>query len=184
MREEIEKERKRNDDPGVEGEMKRDRDRIGDAERAQGADLGADFGQRTLQDENEPLPESEAENHGEDQDDRHFHDRPAQILEMFEERLGGFALGRIAKREDIAQLHSLGKNVAARDQPGPEAEGVGVADLALGDHLAQDVGAEFAAIENRFRRVVLRAAGMLLHRLGEEEVAMFVGHPGRSKEIA
>ena len=46
---EIKQEGKRNDDPGVKREVERDRDRIGDAERAQSPDLRADFVERPLQ---------------------------------------------------------------------------------------------------------------------------------------
>ena len=91
------------------------------------------------------------------QHDRHFHDRPAQVFEMFEERFRGLALRRIAEGENVAQLHSLGKNFAAGDHPRPDAERIGVADLAFGDHLAHDIGAKLAAIEDRLGRVVLRA---------------------------
>ena len=103
--EKIKEERERDHDPGIKGEMKRNRDRVGDPERAQGADLAAYFVQRPLQDQDEALTESEAEKHRDDQDDRHFHDRPAQVFQMLEKRLRGLALGRIAKGEDVAQFH-------------------------------------------------------------------------------
>ena len=161
LREEIKEERKGEHDPGIKGEMKRDRDRVGDPERAQGADLAADFTQRPLQDRDQPMTKGKAEKHRDDQHDRHFHDRPAQVLEVLEERLRGFALGRIAKGEDVAQFHQSGENLAARHQPRPDAERIGVANFAVGNHLAHDVGAEFAAIDDRLRGVVLGASRAL-----------------------
>ena len=79
---------------------------------------------------------------------------------MLEKWLRGLALGRIAKGEDVAQLHSLGKNLAAGHEARPDAEGIGIANFAFRDHLPQDVGTEFATIDDRLPVVVLGAAAV------------------------
>src|SRR5438477_8391434 len=61
--------------------------------------------QRRLHDANEHSAKGETDNHRHDQSDRHFHDRPAQVFEMFEKGLGRFAFRQLAKLEDISQRH-------------------------------------------------------------------------------
>src|SRR5260370_791406 len=61
--------------------------------------------QRRLHDANERSAKGETENHRHDQSDRHFHDRPPQVFEMFEKGFGRFAFRQLAKLEDIAQRH-------------------------------------------------------------------------------
>src|SRR2546423_115077 len=92
LREKIEEEREGEDDAGVEGEVERDRDRIGNAKGAKRADLAADLAQWPLHDHDQLMSKGETEHHRDNQRDRHFHDRPAKVLEMFEERLRGLAL--------------------------------------------------------------------------------------------
>ena len=67
-----------------------------------------DLMQRRLHDANERSAKGETDNHRRDQSDRHFHDRPPQVFEMFEKGLGGFAFRQLAKLEDIAQRHFTG----------------------------------------------------------------------------
>ncbi len=105
LRHEIKQERKRDDDAGVKGEPERDRERIGDGERAQGADARIDVAQRPLHDLDERVAKDEAQRHRRQERDGHLHDGPAQVFEVLEKRLGGFALRLVSKFKNVAQSH-------------------------------------------------------------------------------
>ena len=92
---------------------------------------------------------------------------------MLEKWLRSFALGRIAEGKNVAHLHSLGEpgHFAAGDQPRPEAKGVRVANFAGHYHLPQDIGAELAAFEDGFARIVFLSRGALAH--GTREDALY-----------
>src|SRR5205085_4996043 len=187
LRNEIKQEWKRNDDAGIKGEAERDGERISDGEGTERADRRVDIAQRSLHDLNQGGAKAEADHHRENEGDRHLHDRPTKVLEMFEERLGGFALRRVPEFENVAQPHDLqfaeGEQ-AAGEQPRADRERVRVANLVARDHAAQFFRGESAAIEDRFRFVARMAGGAFADRPGEEKIAALIGKSGRSKVIA
>src|ERR1041385_6393143 len=131
FREEIKQQRKRDDDAGIESESERDRERISDGESAQRADSRVDLAQRTLHDVNQGGAKAEEEDNSEDERDGHFHDRPAQVLEMRSEERRRFALGQVPKSKDVSQPHDSafaeGEQTAG-EQPRTNCKRVGVAN--------------------------------------------------------
>jgi len=102
---EIEKQRKRKNEAGVKCEMKRDDDRVRDAERPQRANLWIDIVQRHLQHAHECRSKREANDHRQHERDRHLDDGPAQVLQMLEKRLRRLAFRKLAKFENVPQRH-------------------------------------------------------------------------------
>ena len=106
-RDKVEQQRKRDDDSGIKGEVKGDHDRVSNAERFERADLWIDIVERRLHHPYQQRAKGEADEHRENQSDRHFNDRPSQVFQMLEKRFRGFAFRQFAKLKDVAQGHAL-----------------------------------------------------------------------------
>src|SRR2546430_708378 len=61
--------------------------------------------QGALHDLDEHGTKDEAQHHRRQECDGHLHDGPAQVFEVLEKRLGGFALRQVPKFENVAQSH-------------------------------------------------------------------------------
>jgi hypothetical protein len=145
--------RERDDDAGIKSEPERDRERIGNRESAQRADGRIDFAQWALHEVNERRSKAKADDHREEERDRHFHNRPTQVLEMFEERFRRFALGQVSKLKNIAQAHDslfAEGDQAACEEASADRERVGVTNFVARDHVANFFGTEGATIQDRF----------------------------------
>src|SRR6266403_2727649 len=61
--------------------------------------------ERRMHHSHEDRTKGETNDHRQDESDRHFHDRPAQVFEMLEERFGRFTFRQFAKLENVLQGH-------------------------------------------------------------------------------
>src|SRR5205807_7867053 len=109
----IKEQRERENDPGIKCEVKRNHDRVRDAQGFKRADLRTDFVQRRLHHPDKSGSKAKANHHGEDERDHHFDHGPPQVLQVLEKRLRGFALGKLAKFKNVSQRHGM-NNQSAR----------------------------------------------------------------------
>ena len=126
-----------------------------------------DIAQRRLHHAHELRTKGKAENHRAHQHDRHFDDRPSQILEVLEKRFRRFAFRSFPKLEDVAQRHARlvrgERNQTARGQTSAYRERIGIANLVLGDHLANFGNGERAALNDALAFLAIVDVGAL-HR--------------------
>src|SRR5437016_14400310 len=96
--------------------------------------------ERSLNHADERCTKRKTGNHRDPERDRHLHDRPAQVLQMLEKRLGGFALRRIAKFENVSQCHRIESSArrerqkTASSERGANPKRVGVVNFSVRHH--------------------------------------------------
>src|SRR5438874_12794635 len=98
----------------------------------------------------------------------------------FDVSLSGNSRNRKTSRSAI----SIDADDFAREQSRPGAQGVGVTDNALGDHVGDFLCAKFAAFDNGFSLGVGLSKRSPLHWVGEKEKLVLVSETGRRKKIA